>query len=121
MRPLAVPDVKLRPVDPKRPHGEQAVEHEGRELFRISGPEADILPAALAGWNARGQVPSEIAPRHAALLQVIRSFKQPEDSDLDAALNVVVNHAATIARLIGRAAEPSVAEVLATARAAQED
>lgn len=34
----------------------------------------------------------------AALLDVIRAFKNPDDSDLDAALNVIASHADVIRR-----------------------
>lgn len=37
--------------------------------------------------------------QHKALLDVIRAFKPPEISDLEAALNTIINHAAQIRRL----------------------
>lgn len=50
--PLAVRDVVLYPASPQDSHGRQEVYHAGEHIFTISGPEADVLEAALAGYNA---------------------------------------------------------------------
>lgn len=58
-----------------------------------------------------------------ALLEIIRTFKSPGDSELDAALNVIASHAATIRRLDARvrALKQCLAGIEAAANAAMVD
>jgi hypothetical protein len=102
MKPLTPMEVTLLPADPAHPHGEQIVQRDGREIFRVPGPEADVVLAGLAGWHGGRTAGLALFDLRAAL----------RESLLSGSLAAAV-------RLLEKCApEPAVDRVIAEARSA---